>query len=827
MTTRHYNGTYREERNARIAYPLGGIGSGSLCLEGTGALSHVSLRNAPDLVHEPTMFAAVSVRQNGGVVAKVLESAVPVWKVFDWPNDGKGWGAKHFGLPRFAESSFAAKFPFGVVELTDASMPIRATVTGWSPFTPPHADDSSLPVAALEYTLHNDSDEPLELVYSFHASHFMNTGRGTHQVLPVPGGFALYQPPAEGAPWERGAFAASIADDGVKVHHTWFRGGYYDARSMLWKAIAEGAAPESAPVTEGMPSPGASLFLPLRLEAKQSRTIRLQLAWHVPDSNLRLDYPWEADQAKFDDETSRASGDEYYQPWYAGKYRDIFQVASDWRERYDSLRAATETFARCFFDSTLPDEVLEAAAANLTILKSPTVMRQTDGRLWGWEGVALKEGSCFGSCTHVWNYAHAFAHLFPGLERSLRQSEFNEGQDELGFQTYRIPLPIRPIVGRYTHSAADGQLGGIMKMYREWRIGGDTDWLRAMWPKVERSLGYCIETWDPDRTGMIVEPHHNTYDIEFWGPDGMCCSMYVGALKAASLMAHALGEPAQPYETLYEKGRAYLENELFNGDYFEQRVVWEGLQSPSPLDVEVKAVWEVAYSPEARELFHAEGPKYQYATGCLSDGIIGAWMARMCGLGDIVDPAKVRSHLLSVYRHNFRRDLSDHANPQRSGYALGREGGLLICTWPRGGKPSLPFVYSDEVWTGIEYQVASHLMAIGCAEEGLDIVRTCRDRFDGRLRNPFDEYECGHWYARAMASYALLQGLTGIRYDALTRTLTIEPGLSGDFRSFICTASGYGTAGVRGGEPFFEPASGEIKIEQIDYKAFGGAESRN
>jgi len=45
---------------------------------------------------------------------------------------------------------------------------------------------------------------------------------------------------------------------------------------------------------------------------------------------------------------------------------------------------------------------------------------------------------------------------------------------------------------------------------------------------------------------------------------------------------------------------------------------------------------------------------------------------------------------------------------------------------------------------GIEYQVASHLMLMGLVDEGLKIVRTCRDRYDGRSRNPFDEVEAGH-----------------------------------------------------------------------------------
>ena len=88
----------------------------------------------------------------------------------------------------------------------------------------------------------------------------------------------------------------------------------------------------------------------------------------------------------------------------------------------------------------------------------------------------------------------------------------------------------------------------------------------------------------------------------------------------------------------------------------------------------------------------------------------------------------------SIY---FKKDLTDHANPQRSPYALGKEGGLLLGSWPKGGKLSLPFVYSNEVWTGIEYQVASHLMLQGEVEKGLEIVRACRQRYDGSVRNPF------------------------------------------------------------------------------------------
>ncbi|HDY90423.1 MAG TPA: hypothetical protein ENH82_20170, partial [bacterium] len=190
--------------------------------------------------------------------------------------------------------------------------------------------------------------------------------------------------------------------------------------------------------------------------------------------------------------------------------------------------------------------------------------------------------------------------------------------------------------------------------------------------------------------------------------------------------------------------------------------------------------------------------------------------ANMCGLdGNIVDREKIRSNLNAIYKYNLKHDLSKHSNPQRPAFAMGNDGGLLLCTWPNGGKLLIPFVYSDEVWTGIEYQVASHLMIEGMVEEGLEIVRVCRDRYDGVRRNPFNEYECGHWYARALSSYGLIQGLTGVRYDAVDKTLYIDSEIGSDFKSFLSTETGFGSVGLKNGKPFVDMKMGELDIRHV------------
>lgn len=132
----------------------------------------------------------------------------------------------------------------------------------------------------------------------------------------------------------------------------------------------------------------------------------------------------------------------------------------------------------------------------------------------------------------------------------------------------------------------------------------------------------------------------------------------------------------------------------------------------------------------------------------------------------------------------------------------------------------MPFVYSDEVWTGIEHQAASHLMLMGEVDKGLDILRASRDRYDGQVRNPYNEYECGNWYARALSSYGYLQGLTGVRYDAVDRTLYVDSKV-GDFTSFLSTASGFGTVKLENGKATVKTYYGKIPVDHLVVQGIG------
>jgi uncharacterized protein (DUF608 family) len=825
-SSRTYNGSYTGDHLRRVAFPIGGMGAGMFCMEGTGAVSHMSVHNKPNVFHEPTMFAALAIKGKE-TIARVLEGPVPEWKLFGQPNNANGSGGAIYGLPRFSGASFNARFPFGVLALQDDHLPVKVEVTGWSPFIPTDEDHSSLPVGAFEYRFMNTGMESIEAVFSYNARNFVvqdpkasvKKTSDLGMIKKISNGFLLAQEGTKDQPHLQSNFAIYTAETNTVVDHCWFRGGWWDPLSMAWNTIKEGKTKAVEPVEAG--APGATLFVPFTLPAGGEKVIRVMMAWYMPDSDVR--FGKEGKEQKNTAEcctTPAAKGLEpttmhpgkNFKPWYSNRFKNIEEVARYWQTNYTELHRKSSLFRDAFYASTLPAEVMEAVGANLGILKSPTILRQYDGRLWNWEGCTDVKGCCAGSCTHVWNYAQAIPHLFPSLERSLRHTEFCENQSAEGHQGFRANLPITPLTHDF-HAAADGQLGGIMKVYREWRISGNGDWLKKMYPMVKSSMDWCIRTWDPRKAGIIEEPHHNTYDIEFWGPNGMITSFYLGALKAMTEMGKALKKDVNTYQDLYGKGKKYIESDLYDGEYFNQKIQWTGLKAADPVKASEISIGG-GYSEEALALLQKEGPKYQYGKGCLSDGILGGWIARMCFMDEPVDAQKTKSHLLAVHKYNLKKDLTEHANPQRPTYAAGNEGGLLICTWPKGGKLSLPFVYSDEVWTGIEYQVASHLMLHGETDKALEIIRTCRDRYDGRVRNPFNEYECGHWYGRALASYGFLQSLTGVRFDAVDGTLHIDSRI-GDFTSFLSTDKGFGTVSLKNGKPRLNVVYGTIPVKEV------------
>ncbi|MCY4544863.1 MAG: GH116 family glycosyl hydrolase, partial [Gemmatimonadetes bacterium] len=519
--------------------------------------------------------------------------------------------------------------------------------------------------------------------------------------------------------------------------------------------------------------------------------------------------------------------------YYTTRFEDAWDVVEQVVPELESLEADTLRFVEAFCGSDLPEVVKEAALFNLSTLRSQTCFRTPDGRFYGWEGCHDEAGCCLGSCTHVWNYEQSTAFLFGDLTQTMRDVEFAHATDENGLMSFRVWLPLAR-ARNFNRAAADGQMGCVMKMYRDWQLSGDDEQLRALWPGVKKALSFCWIPggWDADCDGVMEGCQHNTMDVEYFGPNPQMEFWYLGALRAAEEMARYLGDGdfARECRDLYERGRSWTDANLFNGEYYEHEI-----RAPERAE-DVAEGLTVGMGPK-----DLGDPDYQLGSGCLVDQLVGQYMAHVCGLGYLADSGKVRSSLQSILKYNRLEDFHAHTNVMRS-YVLGDESALLMASYPKD-RPDNPFSYFTEVMTGFEYIAAIGMIYEGMADEGISCIQDIRDRYDGRRRNPFDEAECGHHYARAMAAWAAHLALTGFNYSAVTKTMTLtdHPGRyfwSNGYAWGVCvvTRNGeglqaelsvlhgalalsrlrLGEAGDVGFDPVLELAAGEEKTVEIE-----------
>ena len=252
-------------------------------------------------------------------------------------------------------------------------------------------------------------------------------------------------------------------------------------------------------------------------------------------------------------------------------------------------------------------------------------------------------------------------------------------------------------------------------------------------------------------------------------------------------MARAAGDAtaAQSYRVLYAKGSEWIDANLFNGEYYIQNV--RGFRA----DEIAKNLRSDMGSADT------ENPEYQVGAGCLVDQLLGQYLADAGDLGALVSPDRIRTALGSIYRYNLKRSLVDHDNVART-YALNDEAAVVICDYGKAERPRIPFPYYPESWTGQEYPLASLMMRWGMVDEGVEIVRNARLRFDGEKRNPWDEAECGHHYARAMSAWSTVLAMSGFGYDGPNASvIATPPAIHGEFRCIWATGTGWGTFALR------------------------------
>ncbi len=769
-----------------IAFPLGGIGTGTVSLGGRGQLRDWEIFNRPAKGNNlPYTFFAIWAQHAGEEpVARVLEARLqpPYTGSHGLPYSTVS------GLLRLEGARFEGCYPRARISFSDPRLPLDVTLDAWNPLVPLDVEASGLPVAIFDFTLANRGDRPVKASVAFSLMNPIGTdgterfdgargnpclGRNVNEFRAQEGlhGLFLFSDKYEPDDPRFGTMAVATTHLDLSRLTYWPQANWWGDILWFWDDFREDGRlddpGECAPSPEGASYHG-SLCLSAELAPGEEQHFPLYLTWHFPNRTNTWNSQTEV--------AGKALGN-----YYATRFADAWEVAEHVVSNLADLERRTDSFLGAVQNSTLPWYVVDAALSNLSTLRTATCMQTADGEFHAFEGCSDDQGCCPLDCTHVWNYEQATAFLFPTIAHSLRRTEFLRNLADDGGMGFRTLLPTGCC--QFEGRAADGQMGCLVKLYRDWKLSGDRGLLEQLWPSARRAVEYAWREggWDGDQDGVMEGEQHNTYDVEFFGPNPMMGAWYLAALRAAAAMAEEMEnyDFARKCTKLADEGSRWLDENLFNGEYYEQQI---GRPRRGDEDPRMGPSWEQGKAE----------PKFQVGPGCLIDQLVGQFAAHVAGLGHVLRPEHTRAAAQSIFRYNFRRNLEDHWNVQRT-FALNDEAALLICTWPKGGRPRFPQPYFAEVMTGFEYAAAVLMILEGLLREGLTVVKAIRDRYDGERRSPWDEAECGHHYARAMASWALIPALSGFQYDATTQAMSFAPALNrSQFRCFWSAPTGWG-----------------------------------
>lgn len=793
--------TYTGDRLRAVAMPLGGLGTGTVALAGDGSLRQWQIHNQVNhLGLVPNTFFAVWTK--GYWVKGRLPPIAPVGRVLQSAAlyDSEGPPAPPTSndhvvpaaprrllsqLPGVAEISYTGEYPIAELAYHDPELPVEVTLEAFNPFIPLNSKDSALPAILFNLTVHNPTDRTLSA--SVAAS--LQNAVGWDGVAPITDNHCqLYGGNVNGMSRFNGQTIVTMSnawlpsDDSrngtmalaVDTPDATYLTQWADLSTFWDDFTADGElanVADSSPSAAGATWNGA-LAVPFRLEPGESRTVQFTLAWHFPNRYVNWS---QVNYFRFMDTKSKFWLGNQYNNWFRSALDVVHYIDAN-RER---LAAETRRARDTFFDSTLPAPLIDAVTSQMSIARTPTCFWIEDGNFYGFEGCNGAstprwdpvEGSCPLNCTHVWNYEMALARLYPDLERTMRDVEWQIQQHPTGFLPHRVIMPTylpRPWdiqIGGPANPALDGLLGAFLKTYREYLATGDEAWLASTWPSLKLAMDHVWTAHDLDKSGVIPGEQPNTYDISIYGVNTFIGTLYLAALRVMEEVARKQGEPdyAADCRAVFERGRAQLEAQVWNGEYYVQ-------------DVDL-------------ELY----PEQNWGQGCHADQLLGQWWAHLLGLGHLLEPDHVRSAAKAIVQHNFRTNFRGFEQTPRV-YCTDDDQGLLICTWPRGGRPEVVTQYSDEVWTGIEYAVAGVLLQSGEPELALRVIAAVRERYDGSKQNPWNDIECGDHYARAMSSWGLLEAASGYHYDAAAATLAFAPVIGADdFRAPFVTRAGWGT----------------------------------
>jgi len=476
---------------------------------------------------------------------------------------------------------------------------------------------------------------------------------------------------------------------------------------------------------------GGALCVSKEVSRKNSAAVRFVVGWHFPNHVI--------------EDTSSTNGNEPVKVVkrmgheYVSRFTDATDVVKTLINGQAELYEPTVRFHDDLYSTTLPPRTADHLSSQLsTMIRCSWWTAAGDFGIW--EGL----GCCGIHTTDVAIYGSIpIALMFPSIEEHqldlTRRFQREDG---------RVPH-LFPCTFDHPNDAwyrTDMMAEFTLMVYRDFVWRGDRAFLDKFYPHCKKAI-LCMMATDQDNNGLPdALGADTTYDT--WGMFGNTCflsGLFLAALRALNAMAEIVGdtEITGNFESWYAKGRASYEKDLWNGKYLR---LWRRVKEDD------------------------------YDDGCMADQLAGQWYATMTGMGDLFDPAKIKKTLAGIMQHNFK--------PGR---------GLVNGAYPKGTTPPLQYFANymvSEVWTGVEYAVASLLLYKNMHKEAQRILDDVYDRYvaaGGIWRHD----ECGPYYYRPMSVWSVLLGYQKFSYDAHKQEIGF---LTEDkkHRSIFCIGTGWG-----------------------------------
>lgn len=805
--------TYRKSDRVRSGLALGGIGTGSVELRKDGNFYNWSIFNnypkgtgpifkLPDLPHshleDSLMFFLVRYQVAGE------PPQLKILQLNDSLREGALESIAYYypWMSGVAQIDYAARFPFISMRFLDPEMPLEIELEAYSPFVPHDIKNSALPAIYFNFKVASTTAQPVEVSivgtlrnlvgYDQVMKHFTSSVKAEAE-------YKFFSHSAGGMDTAASTYGqmglGALGGDEVSYYLGWEHKHPYYERLLVNPAFPniDDTANRNIRTEEGQligrlgsrtndQRCYSSIAVSQTLRGKANMDANFFMNWYFPNAygaihdrdGLGPGQPLGADYVRGLKRTKRVG--HYYENFFG----DIEEVADYTVAEREDLYNRSQHFLSGMYATTAPPFVLDQVNAQLnTFITSSTLTKAgkfgireglTPSKAWGPNVTA--DVSLYGSAMILG--------LFPELQKTMMRLHRNL-QTENGSIHHGLGHDLD-----YTQNGTFGvnhrvdlTPNYIQMVLRDYLWTNDKAYLEEMWPSVKKGVDYVLRELDhdgdqmPDMHGIMC-----SYDnFPMYGLAAYLLSQWIAATELASIAAADMGEKqwSDKCKAIARQGRAMMEKHLWNGRYFRLSNDYRGDKGKDE--------------------------------GCLTDQMVGQWVAHTAGLGRFWDKEKIHTALRTILEYSFI-------------------GGRFVrnCTWPehRDLYPiqdtNLWVDQANTPWTGVELGLASFLIYEGLVEEGLAVIKAVDERY--RAEGLYwDHQEFGGHYYRPMSAWAIMNALAGLSISRGHYSFN-PPRLTGrDDRFFFSASSGTGHfLSKADGSSGLQAHSGKLELKSLAMK---------